>query len=315
VENLSTSGSAEFLNHHFRSLLFSDLALCYGDTVHHEGHIKSIVSGGSCPYIGTAGFTPPDLTSLRYSPANSFARRDNLNIICPPGAHNNWIVASDDWVPVHPLVIRFGENATDNTLVFDSGSKIYGSMTVAGHRNTALFSCISGHASQLTLALYGDDDVFLWGKDTTSNGVWCDLLVGSGHLIIGDDCMFAREISLRTMDSHAMFSIETLKRLNEPASILIEPHVWVAHDATISKGLAVGLGSIVAAKGFVTKDVPRYSLVGGLPARVMQTGVTWDRHMMPRPATLAHLRDLESKMVVPAPRDIFFPTTNAALSS
>jgi phosphonate metabolism protein (transferase hexapeptide repeat family) len=43
--------------------------------------------------------------------------------------------------------------------------------------------------------------------------------------------------------------------------------VWVGHGATILAGVSVGTGSVVAAGAVVSRDVPDYTIVGGVPAR------------------------------------------------
>ncbi len=46
--------------------------------------------------------------------------------------------------------------------------------------------------------------------------------------------------------------------------------VWIGTRAYISQGVTIGHGSIIAAGAVVTKDVPPYSIVGGIPARVIR---------------------------------------------
>ncbi len=52
--------------------------------------------------------------------------------------------------------------------------------------------------------------------------------------------------------------------------IIIEDDVWIGFNATILKGVVIGEGAIVSACSVVTKDVPRYAIVVGNPARVIK---------------------------------------------
>jgi acetyltransferase-like isoleucine patch superfamily enzyme len=50
----------------------------------------------------------------------------------------------------------------------------------------------------------------------------------------------------------------------------IENDVWVGHDAFISPGVKIGTGAVIAARAVVTKDVPPYAIVAGVPAKVVR---------------------------------------------
>lgn len=49
--------------------------------------------------------------------------------------------------------------------------------------------------------------------------------------------------------------------------ITVGNDVWIGYEAVILSGVTVGDGAIVAARSVVTKDVPPYTIVGGVPAR------------------------------------------------
>ena len=49
--------------------------------------------------------------------------------------------------------------------------------------------------------------------------------------------------------------------------IVIGNDVWIGYDAVVLAGVTVGDGAIIAARAVVTKDVPPYTIVGGVPAR------------------------------------------------
>lgn len=52
--------------------------------------------------------------------------------------------------------------------------------------------------------------------------------------------------------------------------LVIGDDVWIGHGATILGSVTVGTGSIVGARALVVADVPPYSVVGGVPARVLR---------------------------------------------
>ena len=49
--------------------------------------------------------------------------------------------------------------------------------------------------------------------------------------------------------------------------IIIGSDVWIGYEAVIMSGVTIGSGAIVAARAVVTKDVPPYTIVGGVPAK------------------------------------------------
>lgn len=51
--------------------------------------------------------------------------------------------------------------------------------------------------------------------------------------------------------------------------IIIDDYVWIGVNATILKGVHIGEGAVVSAGAVVTKDVEPYTIVGGVPAKVI----------------------------------------------
>ena len=53
--------------------------------------------------------------------------------------------------------------------------------------------------------------------------------------------------------------------------IVIGNDVWIGYEAVIMAGVIIGDGAIIGTRAVVTKDVPPYTIVGGIPARPIRT--------------------------------------------
>ena len=92
---------------------------------------------------------------------------------------------------------------------------------------------------------------------------------------IGKRCLFSNGITFRTGDSHVITDLED-NRINFGKDIVVGDHVWVGHQAVLLKGANIGSDSIVGTRSLVTKgNYPEHVVLGGSPAKVIRTDVSW----------------------------------------
>lgn len=90
-----------------------------------------------------------------------------------------------------------------------------------------------------------------------------------GGVFIGSDVSIAAQCYI--IDSDHGLSSDRLIR-EQPmtsAAITIEDDVWIGAGVKVLKGVTLHKGSVCAAGAVVTKDVPEYAIVGGVPAMVI----------------------------------------------
>lgn len=132
----------------------------------------------------------------------------------------------------------------------------------------------------LKLMPYGKTS-FVENNVYLSNGK--NLKIGSGCQInenvfiqgayIGDNVMIAPNVSILST-SHNYESTE-IAMINqgetEPNPPFIENDVWIGRNAIVMPGIIIGTGSIIGAGAVVTKNVAPYSIMGGVPAKLIKS--------------------------------------------
>ena len=102
---------------------------------------------------------------------------------------------------------------------------------------------------------------------TIGNGTYLNrntVIVANKSVEIGNDCRISWDVVIMDSDQHEIPGKESG---DQP--VVIGADVWIGCRAIILKGVHIGRGAIVAAGSVVTKDVPPYSVVGGVPAKVI----------------------------------------------
>jgi len=121
-------------------------------------------------------------------------------------------------------------------------------------------------------------------KDFEKRNVLYHYPINHDRLIIGKFCSIACGAKfLFNSSNHALSSLSTYpfpifaaewdenmlvtEAWDNKGDIVIGNDVWIGYEAVIMAGVHIGNGAIIGTRAVVTKDVPPYTIVGGVPAR------------------------------------------------
>jgi len=92
-------------------------------------------------------------------------------------------------------------------------------------------------------------------------------LDGRASLFIGEHVNISSEVMIYTLQhDYKQPGFE-----NSGAPVIVEDYVWLSTRSILLPGIRVGKGAIVAAGSVVTKDVPAFAVVAGIPAKQIGT--------------------------------------------
>lgn len=89
------------------------------------------------------------------------------------------------------------------------------------------------------------------------------ILDARGGITIGSDVNFSTAVNIWTGQHDWQSNTFAYQR----APVTIGDHAWISTRVTILPGVTIGEGAVIAAGSVVTKDVPAYALVGGVPGK------------------------------------------------
>ena len=117
--------------------------------------------------------------------------------------------------------------------------------------------------------------------NNVSIGHNASFIASIAHIYIGNNVIFGPNVTIRGGDHRIDFvgkhisNVKDNEKLPEnDADVIIKDGVWVGCNVTILKGVTIGEGAVVAAGSVVTKDVPPYKIVGGVPAKILKDRFT-----------------------------------------
>lgn len=130
------------------------------------------------------------------------------------------------------------------------------------YRKHMRFQIAEGAAIHLETYFFAAAGLEMGKNSVINRGCWVDT---RGLVKIGDNVSISPLVVILTAD-HDLNSNCFAGRTR---SVEIEDYVWVGARATILPGVSIGRGAVVAAGAVVTKDVPDFAIVAGVPARTV----------------------------------------------
>ncbi|MCC7320335.1 MAG: acyltransferase [Rubellimicrobium sp.] len=127
------------------------------------------------------------------------------------------------------------------------------------------------------LGLYRAGEGLHWGRGARVRGAWIGRHAAfgpgaafCGPVVIGDLTMLSNGVQVIGQDHVADDPARPMRLAfpHDPRPVtVIEADCWIGSRVTIMEGLRIGRGSIIAAGAVVTRPVPPYSVMAGVPAR------------------------------------------------
>lgn len=95
---------------------------------------------------------------------------------------------------------------------------------------------------------------------------------GGGGVSIGEDSLLGPNVQIFS-ENHVYTDAHQpiIEQGEVPQPVHIGPDSWIGAGSTILAGVTIGRGSVVAAGSVVTRNIPPYSVVAGVPAKVIST--------------------------------------------
>jgi acetyltransferase-like isoleucine patch superfamily enzyme len=154
--------------------------------------------------------------------------------------------------------ITIGDNVEINALSVE-GIKLGNNVTIL--RNTVI-EC-TGNIKNMGVGLVIGDDVGIAQN--------CFIQV-RGRVTIGSHVMFGPNVSIFS-ENHGFSDLE-IPMISQPTvrrEVIIEDDVWLGTRSIILSGVRIGKGSIIAAGALVNRDIPPYSVVAGVPGKIIKS--------------------------------------------
>lgn len=104
-------------------------------------------------------------------------------------------------------------------------------------------------------------------------------IAAANNVEIGNNVLIASKVFISD-HNHGSYSNDSLtedpmvppvERIISCSEVIIEDNVWIGEMVSVLQGVHIGEGAIIGANSVVSRDVPKYSIAVGVPAKVIKT--------------------------------------------
>jgi maltose O-acetyltransferase len=120
------------------------------------------------------------------------------------------------------------------------------------------------------IRIYGDGEIILGNNSYIGTNSSIELFKGQ-KVVIGNHCAISHNVRMYTSSAKVDQDFNGVRdNTGRVGDIIIGNGVWIGAHVFINPGITIGDNAVIGANSVVTKDVPPFAIVGGVPAKVIR---------------------------------------------
>ncbi len=166
----------------------------------------------------------------------------------------------------------------NNRITIDSNARIERlSVTFDGNHGELVIGASTSVGGGMWNIRVGEDSRVSIGDNVSTTSVVVVSAVEGTKVTIGSNSMLASGVQLRADDGHAIYEVQSKKRVNHSKDIEIGSYVWLAYGVMVLGGTSIGSGSVIGLGSIVKASLPNNVVAVGNPARIVKRDIAWER--------------------------------------
>jgi galactoside O-acetyltransferase len=163
------------------------------------------------------------------------------------------------------IVVRYGARDVGSGLRLDTGIRItgWGNISLGNNVSVMRLGALNAHDGKLRI-----------GNNVSINTNSCIAPANGGYVEIADNVLIAQNVVIRAADHrHEAIDRPIIQQGHVGGEIIIGEGVWIGANAVVTRNVRVGAHSIIGAGAVVTQDVAPFTIVGGVPAKLIRSRI------------------------------------------